>query len=628
MQDFAALWGMGTSKESNRWQWEAPSLSPSKDTTDSIPFWLTEHDRKAVGGPISRQEDDKPELHIAPQSNAGDDLKRFRDLMRSGIAADSVLEVCGSFCQRFKQSLSLGQVSTDIIASSIREVPSDIRNNAANKDLEDAACMSFYHAIWEGILACRVLQPAELGLDVLRLLLTRLPRLPVHLSGMLLTDILNSITDCQKRGLKQEICAIGTSCFASFTKVFDSQNLSTSSQYGCPRYPSSRNEAALDVKVMENLVQALVESVGVYSSEKANKHVRDLACASTAYVAKVIFSNYTGPLRELKEMRKAWLEFISRIPYGSEKLLVEACMILEAEDHNSGLKIVPQLSVHGLCDVLLEHWANKTPGTSMLNAHTTFKAAILKQGSADDSIVHLCRALEQHSIPWHKEVRCLLQILRRLRGVTASSYFCLRRLEDAQIYLDATILADELAALSSNNIGHARDLFDRYSKGRPPTYSLALECFPDLVVAMINSSCNPDEIWQALGGRKIWKEERINKARIRLVKRMALEFSQAKFISTRVAFRNVVRCYRYLSYHGVPISSDIARILTYIGIERNILEKGSISRGRLHWALGIIARVEGVGIARRMETAVISAQDREKNLRTRDQNPLKLGPID
>lgn len=621
--DFAALWGLRGTKENNNWQWEAPYQPPERNATDQLPSWLTDLDQSMVDNPIQKHLESNDGLEGALEPNSLDDLEWFRDHTSAKTVSTDFSDICGAFYQRFRHSLSLGQVSETLLGKSICEVPLLIRNNTTSKDIEDALCISFYQEVWGGVMACKVLRPAEIEPRVLRLFLTNLPRLPVHLSGVLVADILRSITDKQKYELKEEIYAIGSSLFALDTVATPPKEISKFTKTTNPKYsPYSKK---LRINDMKDIVGALMETFGLYApEEQAKKEICHLVQLSTAYANRIIFAGSRKTLqtlvREGGELRTTWLKLIARGPFASEDLLVQTCAIIRAEYHeNNGTITLPRLRLHTLCDILFEYWASRMPSTSIVNAHAAFKSSSLSRSGPNDPIVHLCLAFKQQSIPWNKEVGCVLRMLRRIRGGGSSVYFCLRRLEDAKIYLDAPTLIDEMTALYSTNLRRAAKLYQIYSRDRPETWAIPLERFPGLVMAMIHDpSYNPRDIFNLFGGVRVWKETHTNRARISLVEKMALGFSQASFITNRVALRNFAWCLRYLSQHGAPISMDVIRALTKLGIERNIVEKGSISNGRLRWVLGIIARTEGEMVAKRMEAVITAALCREKERERRE----------
>ncbi|OBT41812.1 hypothetical protein VE00_08267 [Pseudogymnoascus sp. WSF 3629] len=268
--DFAALWGFRGAKENNIWQWEAPHKPPERAATDQLPSWLMDLDQSTANKPNQNHLESNEGLAPALQSNAAEDLEWFRDRMRAKTTSIGFSDICGTFCQTFKQSVSLGQVSAAVLAGSIHEVPCLIRDNTVSKDIEHALCISFYQAIWGGIMACKVLRPAEIEPEVLRLLLTNLPRLPVHMSGALISDILRTITDKQKHELKKEIYAIGGSLFSPDTRASHHEEISQSTKTAKAKYSPPR-KVFLNMYGLKDIVGALMETFGLYAPEEQAK---------------------------------------------------------------------------------------------------------------------------------------------------------------------------------------------------------------------------------------------------------------------------------------------------------------------------------------------------------------------
>ncbi|KAL5346976.1 hypothetical protein ACLOAV_008119 [Pseudogymnoascus australis] len=465
---------------------------------------------------------------LAPglQSNTANDLEWFRGRIHDKMTSTDFSDTCRTFYQTFKQSLSLGQVSASDLAESMREVPRLIQRNAISKDIEHALCFSFFQTTWEGIMACKVLGPAEIETDVLRMLLTRLPRLPVHMSSALIADILRSITDEQKHKLEGTIYSIAEYLFLYDTSAPRHEETSQFTKVTNPT--SSPPKVFLGIDGIKDIIGALMETFQLYKpGVRAKTVICQLVRLSTAYANRVVFSgtnkSVRTSVREGEDLRKAWLKLIARAPAASEDLLVEAV------------------------------------------------------------------------------------------------YYCLKRLENAEIYLEAPTLSDEMKALSKINLHRATKLHRLYSRDRPKDLAIPLERFPFLAIAMIRDrSCNPREIFHLFGGFRIWKEPRTTIAKIKLVEMMALEFSQTNVISSRAALRNIAWCIRYLNQYKVPISKDIVRALTNLGIEGNIIERGSISSGRLHWALRIVALAEGPVVAERMRAVLVTALCRENERKARE----------
>lgn len=636
MQDFAFLWGMSGSKDKMRLQWEPPFLSApvaaplAKETVPQLPDWMTTTDEEVPAPSIGK--------HGPKEVDGKEHLVHLRESLHSASTPFAVSEALEQFNRDFNQRLYLGQVTEDVLSASISRVCNDIRKHSIDESFKEDAYMAFFQALWDGITASRVLRPTELRADMLRPLITTLPQVSVQKSAALLSRVLVSMTDSQTQQLMPEICAISNTSFRSPAIPSGNEKMSaaSTSQSGLSVCDST---AAFDFKATAQFVESLSAVLERYPPEKAREHLRNLARLSAAYVAQSILRMYSSPFQDTAGeksagsrrqvigranlLRKTWLELVARMPYTSENILVEVFHIMDAHVRGNGCEMMPRVSIHDLCDVLLEYWISKdSDAESMTKARAYFRAAASKHGrrGVADSIVHLCRALELHSRRWRLKAQCALGMIRRVRGV-GSSYACLIRLEDAQVYLPSTILRDEMKWLSRCNLKQARTLFTKCMAERPPTASLSLEAFPELAVAVIHDpTCNAAEVWLALGGRKMWTEDQISDARIDLVQRMAYEFSQAKGITSREALRNVDKCYRYLSYHQIPMGRDFARIMTHVGLERHIREKGSISEGRLQWILGIVAQSQGRRVAKMVEAVVLH--------RKRGPNPFKIGPID
>ena len=608
--DFGALWGLGRKKDHTKWQWEAPAppkTPPSAPREPLLPSWLTEFEASEI-----RETD----ANLLEQTQALQHVRQFCESLRQTTKLDTTRDLCSDFNERFAQSIRLGQVSDDVLALSIRDVPNYIRQRVTEEEAADRMCLSFLRAIWNGISESKVLQPADVGTDALQYLFLRLQRLPLQFGAPLFTEVLDSINAEQKKELKQPIFSIANATLTSGTKV-----------------------DSLEVESLEKFVHSLGSALSNDPSPKAMEHVRDLARISTSYVAlsihrhliavsKQIRSGATGinpQWARIREVRKTWLKLVARLPYASESLIVEACRIMEAGDPSSQCSLKSNLSIRDICDVVLEFWSAGPFGQAMTDVRVTFEAAVNKptpKKGCKGTIVQFVKTLELHTKLWRKKTEDILRMLRCIRGPESLGIFhCLRGLEQAQIYLRASTLAKEIDGLVKTHPTEARTLFDMYSSR--PIDALGLEEFPGLAKTIVEHG-KPDDIWNAMGGDKMWQEKRISEARIDLVLQIALKFAQAEGMTSRMALRNLTRCYHYLCYHKVNLPAEISQLITKVGLERNILEKGAISNGRLSWVLGIVSRAESVRKADLIEEVL---ERRKGMMRHQHRDPLGRGPI-
>lgn len=608
--DFGALWGLGRKKDHTKWQWEAPAPPTAAriaPVEPSLPTWLTEFEAPEIT---------KAGADSSGQTEALQHVRQFCESLRQSTKPNTTRDLCSEFNERFAQSIRLGQIPDDVLALSIRDVPNYIRQRVTEEEAADRMCLSFLRAIWNGISESKVLQPADVGKDALQYLFLKLQRLPLQFGAPLFTEVLDSINVEQKRELKQPIFSITNATLTSGTKV-----------------------DSLDVEYLEKFVHSLGAALSNDPSPKAMEHVRDLARISTSYVSlsihrhlisvsKQIKSGATGinpRWARIREIRKSWLKLVARLPYATESLIVEACRIMEAGDPNSQCTLKSDLSIRDICDVVLEFWSAGLLKQAMRDVRVTFEAAVNKPTSKKGSkgtIVHFVKALELHTKMWRKRTEDMLRMLRGIRGSESLSIFhCLRGLEKAQIYLRASTLVKEIDGLAETHPTEARTLFHMYASR--PTDALGLEEFPGLAKTIVEHG-RPDEIWNAMGGDKMWQEKRISETRIDLVLHIALKFAQAEGMTSRMALRNLTRCYHYLCYHKVDLPPEISQLITKVGLERNILEKGAISNGRLDWVLGIVSRAESVRKADLIEEVL---ERRKDTMRHQHRDPFGRGPI-
>ncbi|KFY30296.1 hypothetical protein V493_02021 [Pseudogymnoascus sp. VKM F-4281 (FW-2241)] len=617
IHDIPVLWGLRGTKRDNNWQWEAPYQPPERAATDQLPSWLMDLDQSVAKN--TNHEHLENNDRLALQSKAPDDLERFRDCIGAKTTSTDFLDICDTFCETFKQSLSFGQVSATVLSDSIREVPHLIRNNTVSKDIEYALCIAFYQAVWDGIMACTVLRPAEIEPEALRILLIDLPRLPIHMSGGLIADILRAITDKQKHDLQVEIFAIGDSLFPSNTCALHPKQTSQST-YVANSECSPPKRKFLGTNRLEDILGALMETFALYSpKEQARKEVCRLVQLFTVYTNRVILPGVGGPVRGLlrrgDDLRMTCLKLIARGPLASEDLLVQACMIIRDEYHDNKTTIkLPRLRLHAICDILFEYWVSMTPSAAMKAAHDDFKASFLGQNRPHNSAIHLCLVLQQHRLSWRREIKSVLRMLRRIRArgdrgdMGDSVYYVLRRLENARIYLPASALEEEMKLLCENNVHQAAKLHLLYSKGRANDQAIPLERFPFLAIAMIHDPlCHPSQIFHLFSGYRMWRGKTKSNARLRLLEQMAFEFSQTNSISNRVALKYIAWCIRYIMQQNAPLSNKVLQALINLGVEEHMIEKGSIGYDKLRWVMDVVAQAEGIQIAKRMEAVIIAA---------------------
>lgn len=590
--NFGALFGLGRPKDQTKWQWEAPSIPQAPKQTSQLPSWLTEFEAPELVETL--------ETGVEKEPDAISTLNQHLAALRQASSLQAVTELNSEFNKSFKQSIYLGQVSADVLALSLRDVPNYIRQRVKTAEQADDLCLKFMQTVWEGVTTSKVIKASEMGARSVQLLILQLQRLPLLKSAPLFSQVLDAINGDQKDHLKHEV---NSSLEAVFGSIMGGPN--AGQQSASSGLASIVSDGIVSVTFLERFVESLAQALSKYDTSKSVDHVRDLARISTSYLALSIHQHCISVSKQIRHgnttidpkwdsirtMRTTWLKLVARMPFMTEALLADACRIMEAGDPHSEDLVRADLAISDLSEIFLEFHSRGEHSAEVQKAKASYEDAISNQGTKN-AIVHLCRALELHSRNWRNFTKSFLCMLRGVRGPSLASYNCLRRLERDQLYLRPSILVDEIRQLSEAHLPEAISLVKSYI--RRPIDALKAEDFPDLIVAMIrSSSCRPEEVWQLLGGERRWSETRISQARIELIRTMALEFSRAKHLPTRVALRNITKCYHYLSFHRVPIPVEISRAITEVGLERNVLEKGAINEDRLDWVLKIVSQAEG-----------------------------------
>ena len=637
-QDFGALWGMSGAFERQQWKWEAPSRRqplPATGGTPHLPAWLTEYQPVPAD---DLPETFRPEGSISadrerPSTSIEDNLRTFGESLKAS-STDRLQTLCNSFNHSFRQNLLLGLVSEDIIYTSLQYVTEAIREVTTDKLLAASRCLSFYTTVWNGITACKVLRPVDLGSNLLDKFLVLLGELPCTTAiQSLAIDVTQAASQDQIARMEDGISTVIRSWLSSWTSI-----------------EIDNGRAGLDATSLHELyrtmpvTQPLKESVTTlakFLGQLPQTMVRNTLYASTEHLISTSFANFKGPLRTIKTLRFSWLSVVANMPGVDENLLIGIWSRMDfshVSSKNSGdyTPSIPRLSLHESCNLLLDFWISHGQVKAAESVRARFMASVQKSRQTD-SVGHLLQAVDQYHEHWWNKAECLFRFLRRL-GKPQAVYRTLRNLLAQNLNPPASLVAREIQEMSYIDPRCAFNIYKLYRKVQQDKTRLLLDWCPELVIAMIRS---PDfdtaEIWGALrvplynSHRTKLPCKPLHPARVRLVHKMAAEFARADCRSPRFALRNVMQCMLYLRRHGVPVSADLSRALTNAGITRSLLNERWVGREKADWILDIVQKVEGCEVAAKMEqvlqywhTERISKQQRLQ----REANPLRVGPID
>ena len=139
---------------------------------------------------------------------------------------------------------------------------------------------------------------------------------------------------------------------------------------------------------------------------------------------------------------------------------------------------------------------------------------------------------------------------------------------------------------------------------------MSFEKCPELAEAMIlNPAIHHNTAVYYLQHRRLPEDynrardwEQLLKARSRLIEKMALAYSKAFHIRTRVSFRLVQRCYHVHKYERLgPPPVGIALAITRAGIIRPLEANEWVTTSRVRWMLSVIRKIEGGAVAAKVD---------------------------
>lgn len=635
-QDLGALWGMGGALDRQQWQWEAPSRrepSPATGGTSHLPAWLSEY--QAVPG------DDVSEISIPEVSIVADreglltsienDLRTFRESLKAS-STNQVQDLCDSFNQRFKQDAVLGLISERVLSESLQGVSEAIREATVEKLLAASRCLSFYKATWEGIMACKVLRPVDLGSDFLERFLLRLGELPsTPAVQALAVDIICAVSQDQIARMQDGISTVLKAWISSWNNLgIDHGHVGIEATT-----PDHLHHTMLNTQLLEKSMARFAKLSGQLRTSKAYRILH----ASTSQLIRA-FSDFKGSIRTLRNLRYSWLSVVANMPSVDETVLWDIGSRISSSpfsSENSGHhnKRISHLSLHEVCNLSLDFWTSHGQIKGAESVRATYMSSLQKSGRSDIAW-HLIQALRQCNERWWKNAQFLFRFLQRV-GKQQAVYHVFRNMI-AENLIPASFIGREIYEMSRIDPRCALSMYRLYDRFEHDKTRLLPEWFPDLVIAMIRSpDFAPAEVWNILRVplsspyRTNVSCKPLHPARVRLVRRMAVEFAAADCRTPRLALRNVMRCMLYLRRHGVPVSPELTRALTEAGITRSLLHERWIGRRKAEWILDIVRRVEGSEVSATMDGTLqmwLARRITEQQRVQREANPLRVGPID
>ena len=672
-QGLSSLWGLWGEIDMTQWQWQAPKQRltgdrnvPSASLSWDVPLEAALELQRTVNQTA------KPEETLS----VFDEIVLFQKRLQLS-SPDGISKICQEFKQLFSQNLSLGVVPGATIVFGLETFTKSLRSVCSDTSQENAECLSFYQAVWQGMAACKVLSPADFDPSVLRSFLDGLSRLPSTLGVQTLAlSTVQSASYEQLSKTKASVCRLvlrwmqalpyehafqsSDSCLLEAeqaashaeSKVLEAYRLLETKENGSSAMQdadglqSSINRAKLAINFG---IEAVVKSEQVVIPYKAA--IASLAKLLESLPHKLmmsvvhIVSKYLSKLDPRIYTKKdpasnplyCWLSVVVQLPWVPHELFVETWKKTKAEImiHNESLST----------DLVLSAWIKDCRFTNPALVKITFEASASRVGDSDLDFGTLLFAIDKtRELCWNRTAS-LFQLLYSL-GRHRMVYRILRQMRRIGLKVPHPVFVSTINSVTKYDTLLALRIYKLYDTMRAYERPLGLEQCPKLVISMINHpGITSDELWQTLGipvyermsarFRKQFDPRMLSSDSVELLTKMAVAFARNELDRPRIALRNVMNCIHHLRRHNAPLSADITRALTHAGITRHIIHKEHVSRDRVQWALGLIEAAEGTEVAETVDTIVslknsmyhgerLKKQEQER----RERNVLHVGPID
>ncbi|KAI9745168.1 MAG: hypothetical protein M1818_001446 [Claussenomyces sp. TS43310] len=607
MQDFCALWSFGGVVDRTQWQWEAPTISPLVDygSPPRLQPWLRE-DEPLAGLARERLEATTIVETCASRSGAESgyllrqDLEDFRAKLRRG-PIEALQVICDTFNRDIKQRITLGLVQEDILSLCLSNVTEDIRKAFRDVDLVTSLSLDFYRAVWEGMKACRIMAPSDMGSLLLNRLLLSLSKLPqIQAVQVVASEILKMSSACQLLEMEQGITAIVKTWVCGWT----SEDL-------CPAKSKKTTiiYSYLEDRALMCSSRALRTYLGHLPPDLATMIIR----SSAAQIMDCCLAESRGSTRATRGMRYWWIRAVAGVHCMTEDLLIEISSTMDISSRTGTIPDLPPLTLFECCQALLDFWASHGQLSRRNRIKREFEHKARNQEKPLNAGLSLLVILDRYKQLCWTKAQSLFTLLRRI-GRPHMVYGILQTLVESRVKMPASLIAREI---NLHNPQTALRIYRLYRKVRHCNTPLLLDGCPELIIKMINDcDLHPSAIWGTLGvpiyhpGRIQASDRSLPRARVALIHRMALAFATSEARSNRVAFRNVMQCIMYLRRHRVPLSVDLTRALCYVGITREMVRNQWVGTEKLVWILDLIQRVEGEEVSGEIDRALYQCRQR------------------
>jgi len=664
-------WGLFGDIDRSKWTWEAPKSRPKdrNNSSSAVPAFLLELDNALSKEDIEHTAIRSQKRDVLERTpSLEEELQEFRLSVQGISRYHEIQKRLLPFQIIFKQNLTLGLVSAEMLNLALRAVTDELRAASGSSHRINELLLSFYMAIWEGVENCKVLRVRDFDGSVMNTLVSLLIYLPVTASMQSLAQrILLTLSEVQLLDMESTILALVEAWSKSWHRLLK------------PRKGSCQEElvaATESVSILHHrlrhahrLVMAMEEgSNGEHDFLEARKAIHDAQNSlvhATESIIKVdeFISPLSRSVRILagslqKVPRDTLLRIISScsekivtIPFQDQGLLLRFryCWLsvvarIRNADDNVLIQAWQKMETHGVrlnkgrssC-LVLDHWISQGLIEEVTAVRNSFHCLGKVQNFAS-----LLYVLDTHREKSMTKMRSLFLFLNQI-GRFTMVYRILLRLKEYGLLVPLTQFRLYISIMTRYDIRLAIKLYRLHVSNiqKQSGYRrLKINEIPGFITALVNSPLRPLAIWDVLDipfyqrysrAKKNNTRKPLSQEKIDLIHLVALEFSLSSSHSSRVAIRHICNCLWHLRVHDVPITPQLSTAVGHAVVTREIVRQQWISQERLRYALLVISEAEGNQVAQKVDEIVYGWRQhltQKQDQLQREENVLRVGPID
>ena len=509
--------------------------------------------------------------------------------------------------QTMRRILRLGLASDAEVLSMftcVHEVAAEVYGTRASCE---AATAAFFSGLWKAISSSPVRGPSTLDGATVNALLVQLSKLSLSDRVQQLTaNILSTASPSQLQYMSHGVSLLFVKWLAG-TKALTSFEWSKANET-TPVSDMIDLLVRLPADVRRSFISSVTTELELQGLEKSNKVVP--ARLILPWMAVLTGCRATSDAASAKGRELQALESILARPFTLDRV---APYLEQFEDERIARFILQYFVRHQL-----EGCAGSAAEAKYEAISRSFEA--LGEKSPGNVYLHLVLALHQNQQAHLRTLECVYSLLKRLsrssellQAKTAIMKHGLT-IKHHRPLIHSSLPEAKIQKVGEISPASALRLFE--NQQRASRVPVSLDDCPELATALIKDGTMKPQVaydllkrqrdgWQAGHSHSTSPTSvPVKESRVRLVHAMAMAYARASHVPARVAYRFVMRCYKYLHSRRAGLRPEMARALAHAGVTRPLQEGEWVSTVKLRFVLDKVRQLEGPEAAASLDETV------------------------